>query len=214
MIKAFIFDLDGTLADTIYDIGDAVNHILAKRGLPPCSYKDYRAYVGEGISKALERAMGGYKEMPPEEQAAVRKEFGAYYSEHCLEKTKPYDGIPTVLAELQKRGMFMGISTNKPDAPAQKIAACLFADPLFSFVHGAVEGLPLKPDAKRVLDELAKAGIKGEETVYVGDGIVDIETAKNGGFTSCGVLWGFKGITEIKTADYVISKPEELLTIR
>ena len=211
MKKAFIFDLDGTLANSIYDIGDSVNFLLAQRGLPLHSYEEYLTYMGMGIGVTLSRAMPGYDALSEEEKASLRKAYAAHNAEHCLDKTRPYEGLPEALEALEERGAVLGIFSNKPQTLVTKIAANLFKDFNFAFALGDVEGQPLKPDPVRMLSELNKLGIKAEDTVFVGDGKPDIVTAKRAGMFSCGVKWGFKGLEELEGADQIISHPRELL---
>jgi phosphoglycolate phosphatase len=213
MTKAYIFDLDGTLANSIYDIGDSVNYLLSQRGLPSHSYEEYQTYMGMGIGVTLSRAMPGYDDLPPEEQAALRKAYTVHNEAHCLDKTRPYEGIHETLTALAEGGAVLGIFTNKPEVLGQKIAASLFKGIQFSFILGGREGAPMKPDPARVLAELEKLGIAPEDAVFVGDGRPDIATGKNGGMIACGVSWGFKGIEELEGADMIISHPRELLEI-
>jgi len=213
MKKAYIFDLDGTLANSIYDIGDSVNYLLTQRGLPTHSYEEYRTYMGMGIGVTLSRAMPGYTELPPEEQAALRKAYTIHNEAHCLDKTRPYEGMPETLKVLEERGAVLGIFTNKPQPLALRIGTCLFKDFNFAFILGDVEGQPLKPNPSRMMAELEKLGIKAADSVFIGDGKPDIVTAKNAGMFACGVSWGFKGPEEVEGADIIISHPRELLDI-
>lgn len=213
MKKAYIFDLDGTLADSIYDIGDSVNHLLAERGLPPHGYEEYRAYMGMGIGVTLSRAMPGYDDLDETEQAALRKAYTLHNEAHCLDKTRPYEGIPETLQALASGGAVLGIFTNKPEILGKKIAGELFGEIDFKFILGGVEGKTMKPNPERALAELEKFGIAPGEAVFVGDGAPDIATGKNGGMISCGVLWGFKGREELDGADYIIAHPRQLLDI-
>jgi phosphoglycolate phosphatase len=214
MKKAFVFDLDGTLANSIYDIGDSVNYLLAQRGLPPHSYEEYLTYMGMGINVTFARAMPGYENLPPEEQAALRKAYAAHNAEHCLDKTRPYEGMTEALRALTERGAVLGIFSNKPQVLVDKIAAFLFKEFNFAFALGDVEGQPMKPNPARMIAELDKLGLKAEDCVFVGDGKPDIATAKNANMFACGVDWGFKGIEELEGADLIISHPRELLEIQ
>ena len=213
MKKAYIFDLDGTLANSIYDIGDSVNYLLAQRGLPPHTYEEYRTYMGMGIGVTLSRAMPGYDDLPPEEQAALRKAYTTHNEAHCLDKTRPYEGMSETLKALEAKGAALGIFTNKPEVLGKKVAAVLFEGVRFAFVLGGLEGATMKPDPERVLAELDKLGIAAADAVFVGDGKPDIATGKNGGMLACGVSWGFKGMEELDEADIIISHPRELLDI-
>jgi len=213
MKKAYIFDLDGTLTNSIYDIGDSVNYLLAQRGLPLHTYEEYRTYVGMGIGVTLSKAMPGYDKLPEEEKTLLRKAYTDHNAEHCLDKTIPYEGMTETLKVLEERGKVLGIFSNKPQPLVTKIAAFLFKEFNFAFALGNVEGAPMKPDPSRVLAELEKLGIKAEDSVFIGDGEPDIVTAKKAGMLACGVSWGFKGIEELKGADLIINHPLELLDI-
>ncbi|MCL1928624.1 MAG: HAD family hydrolase [Treponema sp.] len=213
MKKAFIFDLDGTLTNSIYDIGDSVNYLLTQRGLPLHSYDEYQTYMGMGINVTLSKAMPGYDDLPEEEKAALRKAYTAHNEEHCLDKTRPYEGIPDALKALEERGMVMGIFSNKPQPLVTKIATFLFKDFTFAFMLGDVEGAPMKPDPARMLAELEKLGISAADSVFVGDGKPDVVTAKRAGMFACGVSWGFKGPEEVEGADIIVSHPREILDI-
>ena len=213
MKKAFVFDLDGTLANSIYDIGDSVNYLLGQRGLPLHTYEEYLTYMGMGIGVTLSRAMPGYNDLPEEEKVLLRKAYAAHNAEHCLDKTRPYEGMPEALKTLEERGVVLGVFSNKPQILVTKIPANLFKDLHFAFLLGDVEGQPLKPDPYRMLSELEKLEIRAEDSVFVGDGKPDIVTAKRAGMFACGVTWGFKGPEEIEGADLIISHPRELLDI-
>ena len=213
MKKAYIFDLDGTLTNSIYDIGDSVNYLLTQRGFPLHTYEEYRTYMGMGIGVTLSRAMPGYDQLPEEEKASLRKAYTVHNAEHCLDKTLPYEGMTEALKVLEERGKVLGIFSNKPQPLATKIAAFLFKEFNFAFVLGDVEGAPMKPDPARVLAELEKLGIKAEDSVFIGDGKPDILTAKKAGMLACGVSWGFKGIEELEGADLIINHPRELLDL-
>jgi phosphoglycolate phosphatase len=213
MKKAYIFDLDGTLANSIYDIGDSVNYLLTQRGLPLHTYDEYLTYMGMGIGVTLSKAMPGYDALPEEEQAALRAAYTLHNEAHCLDKTRPYEGMTETLRALEDGGAVLGIFTNKPEVLGKKIAAALFTGIRFAFVLGGREGAPMKPDPSRVLAELERLGIAPADAVFVGDGRPDIAAGKNGGMTACGVTWGFKGMEELEGADILIDHPRALLDI-
>ena len=210
MKKAYIFDLDGTLVNSIYDIGDSVNYLLTQRGLPVHTYDEYLTYMGMGIGVTLSKAMPGYDALPPEEQEALRRAYTVHNEAHCLDKTKPYEGMTEALKALAEGGAILGIYTNKPEILGKKIAAELFKEIEFAFVLGGVEGKTMKPNPDRVLAELDRLGIKAADAIFVGDGKPDMATGKNGGMIACGVDWGFKGRDELEEADIIISHPREL----
>ena len=213
MKKAFIFDLDGTLTNSIYDIGDSVNFLLAQRGLPLHTYEEYQSYMGMGIGVTLSRAMPGYDTLPEEEKTALRKAYTTHNAEHCLDKTLPYEGMSEAVKALAERGTVLGIFSNKPQPLVSKIALSLFKGITFAFILGDVEGAPMKPDPTRMIAELDKAGISVSDSVFIGDGKPDVVTAKRAGMLSCGVSWGFKGPEEVADADMIINHPRELLDI-
>ena len=213
MKKAFIFDLDGTLANSIYDIGDSVNYLLDQRGLPLHTYEEYLTYMGMGIGVTLSKAMPGYDDLGDEEKISLRKAYGAHNAEHCLDKTRPYEGMPEVLKTLAERGAVLGVFSNKPQALVTKVSSGLYKEVAFAFALGDVEGQPMKPDPARMIAELDKLGIKAEDSVFVGDGKPDMVTAKKAGMFACGVSWGFKGLEELTGADLIINHPRELLEI-
>jgi phosphoglycolate phosphatase len=169
--------------------------------------------MGMGIGVTLSKAMPGYDSLPPAEQEALRGAYTVHNEAHCLDKTKPYEGMTEALNALAEGGAILGIYTNKPEVLGKKIAAELFKEIEFAFVLGGVEGKTMKPNPDRVLAELDKLGINAADAVFVGDGKPDIVTGKNGGMTACGVTWGFKGREEIEGADVIISRPGELLDI-
>ena len=207
--------MDGTLVNTIYDIADSVNYLLAERGLPLHSYDEYLTYMGMGIGVTLTRAMpeGYYEKMPEEEKALLRKSYAAHNREHCLDKACTYEGMPETLKTLEERGMVLGIFSNKPQILVTKMSTHLFKDHNFAFALGDVEGQSLKPDPARMMAELEKVNIKAEESVFIGDGKPDMVTAKRAGMLACGVSWGFKGLEELEGADLIINHPRELLGI-
>ena len=213
MKKAYIFDMDGTLVNTIYDISDSVNYVIAQRGFPPHTYEEYLSFMGMGIGGTLTQAMPGYTDLPPEEQAALRKAYTVHNEEHCLDKARPYEGITETLKALEAGGAVLGIFTNKPEVLGKKIANALFEGIHFTFNLGALEGATMKPNPERVLAELDKLGIAAADAVIVGDGQPDIATGKNAGMLTVGVDWGFKGLEELEGADIIISHPRELLDI-
>ena len=213
MKKAYIFDLDGTLTNSIYDIGDSVNFLLAQRGLPLHTYDEYLTYMGMGIGVTLSRAMPGYNDLPEDEKAALRKGYTTHNAEHCLDKTLPYEGMAETLNTLEGRGAVLGIFSNKPQPLVTKIATTLFKNNKFALMLGDVEGAPMKPDPSRMMAELEKLGIGAADSVFVGDGKPDMVTAKRAGMFACGVSWGFKGLEELEGADIIINHPRELLDI-
>lgn len=207
-----IFDLDGTLLDTIGDLAVACNAVLALRGLPQHTYEEYCHFVGNGIMRLVERAL-------PEELrtpctvAAVRADFVKYYTEHIDTHTKPYEGMPELVAGLMQRGIRIAVASNKFQAGTEKLVRLFFPDVDFAAVLGQREGVPLKPDPAVVGEILAHTGIARERVLYVGDSGVDMQTAAAAGVRSVGVTWGFRDRAELEKtgAQHIVDKPAEII---
>lgn len=213
-----LFDLDGTLIDTIADLADSTELMLSRcgrgraDGQPVHSLDAYRRFVGNGCLKLVERAMG---EATSEEIEKAYACFMSIYDRKFCDKTAPYDGIYDLLDELVRRGYKLGIVTNKPEVQARKLAQLLFGDYPFACVYGGgVEGRPHKPHPQVVDLALADLNATAETTLFVGDSNVDIYTGHNSGMVACGVTWGFRGADELQEAgaDILIDHPSELLS--
>ncbi len=207
-----IFDLDGTLLNTIDDLADAGNHVCGERGWPVHTVAEYKLMVGNGIPKLVERFA------PPgtdgETLAAALAEFSTYYAAHSEDKTAPYPGVPEALAALKEAGVHMAVLSNKADAIAGPVVEHYFPG-LFKAVQGALPGVPTKPDPTLLRRLMERLGASSESTLFVGDSGVDVQTGKNGGLAVCGVLWGFRDRAELETAgaDRFASTAEELRQI-
>lgn len=212
--KLVIFDLDGTLLNTIGDLANACNYMLSLRSLPQHSYEAYCSFVGNGIRRLVERALP--EELLTEEYVkAARADFMEYYMAHIDEITQPYDGILSLVATLQERGYKLAVASNKFQSGTSKLIAKFFPDTPFVDVCGNREGVPLKPDTALVDIILEKAALPLDRCIMVGDSAVDIETAHNAGIHSIGVKWGFRSIEELQEADaeYIVGSTEELLRV-
>ena len=176
--KLIIFDLDGTLLDTIDDLAAATNHALKLNGFPTHERAAYRYFVGNGITKLVERAL---PEASRDEATIVRvrQDFVAYYSDHNTDLTKPYPGIGALVAELRRRGVRMAVASNKYQAATVKLIAQFFPEGTFGAVFGQREGIEPKPDPTIVFDILKQVGIAPDATLYIGDSKVDMQTAAN-----------------------------------
>lgn len=206
-----IFDLDGTLLDTLEDLRDSVNHALRAEGLPERSLDEVRAFVGNGIRRLIERAVpqGSSAETVDRVHAA----FSAHYAEHCADKTAPYAGIPELLAELRSRCCKLGVVSNKDDAPARALIGRFFPD-TFDSVVGTREGVRKKPAPDSLLETLSVLGGDVREAVYVGDSDVDALTAANAGCDCVPVSWGFRDRALLEALGRpVADSPEELLQL-
>ena len=210
MYRNVIFDLDGTLLNTLDDLGDAGNYACRQMGWPEHPVEAYKYFVGNGMEKLVERfTPPQYR--TPDLLKTVYNIFMPYYNEHKEDKTLPYAGIPELLARLKNEGVQIAVLTNKAHHLAGPVMERYFPG-MFPFVQGALPGMPTKPDPT-LLHELMERMRAGEEdTLFVGDSNVDIRTAKNGGLTGCGVLWGFRGREELLTegADHLVETADEL----
>lgn len=212
MKKLIIFDMDGTILDTLRDLADCTNYILRRNGYPEHPPDAYRYFVGNGIPKLIERAIPE-KERQPEIIDKIYREFVPYYELHKEDFTKPYPGIPELMRQLQDLHIHMAIASNKIQQAMGPLVERYFAGIRFSAVLGNRPGIPPKPDPAIVEEILTSTAIRKEDTLYVGDTAVDMQTAENAGLTKIGVLWGFRNREELEkaNADFIVEKPEEIL---
>ena len=210
MFRNVIFDLDGTLLNTLDDLGDAGNYACRQMGWPEHPIEAYRYFVGNGIEKLVER-FAPPQHRTPEQLRAAYEMFMPYYNEHKEDKTVPYDGIPEILLRLKQAGVNIAVLTNKAHHLAGPVMERYFPG-VFPFVQGALPGKPTKPDPALLHELMERMGANAEDTIFVGDSNVDIQTAKNGGLTGCGVLWGFRGRDELlaEGADYLVETADQL----
>lgn len=211
MKKLVIFDLDGTLLNTIADLAHSTNHALNKLGYPTHEIEKYNFMVGNGIDKLFERALPE-GEKSKENVLRVRKEFVPYYDVHNADDSRPYSGIPELLAYLQTSGIQIAVASNKYQAATQKLIDHYFPEIHFIAVFGQREGIKVKPDPTVVFDILEIAKVTKEEVLYVGDSGVDMQTAANAGVTGCGVTWGFRPRAELEefSPQYIVDTAEEI----
>ncbi|MDD3280018.1 MAG: HAD family hydrolase [Bacteroidales bacterium] len=207
-----IFDLDGTLLNTLDDLADSGNFILRTYGFPEHPVNAYRFFVGDGIRKLIERIIPENKREDSFIEE-VKSEFMKHYEIHKYDKTAPYQGIIELLRTIQKRNIKIAVASNKTHEVMGKMMDYYFPGIHFDAVFGQRKKIPPKPDPAVVVDILHKTGIVKEKTLYVGDTSVDMLTAHNAGLKSIGVLWGFRSKEELLQAgaDIIIEKPEELL---
>lgn len=195
MIKGCIFDLDGTIVDSLEDLCEATNYALSLNGLPAKPLENYNHYVGDGVRKLVERALEDHQEL----LEPCLKEFYDYYSKHCFDKTKTYPGIKTLIQELNNENYQLSVVTNKPHMIAKKIVTALFPQ-CFVSVYGNQPLYPTKPDPRSTLLALQDMGIEKEECVFIGDSNVDIRTGCNAHMKTIGCLWGFRDEKELQEA--------------
>lgn len=213
MIKAVLFDLDGTLADSLIDLAGATNYALGVKGFPAREVEEFKYFVGDGIPKMLERAL-------PESARSnelieeLKDIFLPYYAEHYADNTYAYDGVPELVNELKKCGFIVAVVTNKAQHMADKVVHKLYGDS-FELIFGLRPNIPAKPDPTAALMAMEELGVTPEECVFIGDSGMDVATAVNSGAVPVGELWGFRLEDELRAngAKYIISKPNELLDI-
>lgn len=213
MKKACIFDLDGTLINTLHSIAYFVNTTTARYGIPPIDAEEFKTMTGDGAHTLIKRVLKKSGIENFREEIQILKEYNSSYDENPLYLCKPYEGICGLLENLKERGLVLNVLTNKPDSTAQKVVHSIFGEETFSFILGQREGLPIKPDPAGVFEIINKLGFDKKDFIYIGDTATDISTGKRAGLFTAGVLWGFRGRAELENAgaDTIISSPEQLL---
>jgi len=214
MIRLIIFDLDGTLLDTVGDLAASTNYALKLCGFPMHETAEYRFFVGNGINKLFERALPE-GEKTGENIFKIREHFLRYYGAHNAELTVPYPGISELLLQLQTAGIKLAVASNKYQEGTEDLVRHFFREIKFTAVFGQREGIPTKPDPRIVEDILALANIEKSDVLYVGDSGVDMQTAQHAAITAVGVCWGFRPRTELEAFSpaFIINNPEEILKI-
>ena len=213
MIKCAIFDLDGTLLNTLTTITHYVNLVISRYGIREISEEECKYFVGNGAKTLIDRTAASRGINNKELISRILEEYNREYNNNTLYLTKPYEGICELLSSLKDKGIKLAVLSNKPDGTAKNIIPAFFPD-TFATVHGGREGIPLKPAPDGVFEIYKEFGASSEEIIYVGDTNVDMQTGKNAGAAlTVGVSWGFRPREELISsgADVVIDKPCELL---
>lgn len=211
MKKLAIFDLDGTLLNTIADLAAATNYALREQGYPEHKTDAYLYFVGNGINKLFERALPEGRKSQ-DNILKTRGLFVPFYDQHNTDLSVPYDGIQDVLQRLQAQGMMLAVASNKYDTATKKLISYYFPTIKFVAVLGQREQVPTKPDPSVVYEIIDQANVKKEDVVYIGDSGVDMQTGKNAGVCTVGVSWGFRPKTELESYQpaYIADNREEL----
>ncbi len=207
-----IFDLDGTLLDTLDDLADSVNFTLAQAGFPERSRDEVRKSVGNGIKNLIRRVAP--EGTPEPELDACDRVFRAHYSKNMQNKTKPYDGIPELLAILKERGVKMAVVSNKYDQAVKGLCGAMFSG-YISVAIGESSAVHRKPAPDSLFEAMRELCSSKENTLYVGDSEIDVRTSKNAGIRCVGVTWGFRDrdVLEAEGADGIVDSPAELLRL-
>ena len=211
-IKAAIWDLDGTLLNTLDDLAASTNAALVENGLPTHTVDEVRMFVGNGIGKLIERAVPDGRDNPKFQ--AVYDAFVAHYGAHSHDHTKPYDGILPMLDALAVKGVKLAIVSNKIDFAVKALSRDYFGNRMQAAI-GDDPSRRRKPAPDSVLEAMRQMGVTREETVYIGDSDVDVETARNAGVACCAVSWGFRSVESLKEAgaERIAANPQALLAM-
>jgi phosphoglycolate phosphatase len=212
--RAFLFDLDGTLVDSLADIAAAMNHALAASGWPTHEAEAYRVFVGEGVDMLARRAMPAELAADDARRTALVQACLARYADHLFDATRPYPGVLAAIAELRARGVPMGVLSNKADLPTRRLCEALFPPGTFAAVQGQKDGVPRKPDPAAALALAAALGCPPADVAFVGDTSIDMHTARAAGMLAVGVGWGFRADELIAAgAAVVIQSADELVAL-
>lgn len=210
MRKAVLFDLDGTLVNSLGDLARGVNHALAAEGFPPHAEEEFRRFAGDGIPKMIERALPEHAR-GGEIHARCVARFLEYYAAHYADTTRAYDGVTELLDALNHAGLRLAVVSNKAQEMAERVVRGIFGD-RFGCIIGKREGVPAKPDPAALLLGARALSVPPEDCVFLGDSGMDMAAAVRAGMLPVGVLWGFRGAAELKEngARYLLSRPQEL----
>jgi phosphoglycolate phosphatase len=212
--RAVLFDLDGTLLDTLADLGESMNAALAELGAPGHALDAYRRFVGDGMQNLARRSLGAGRDDPETVErcvAAMRRIYGT----RAMHKTRPYPGVPELLAELERRGVAMAVLSNKPDDLTNELIDAFFGARRFTAVRGARDGVARKPDPEAARDIALRLGVAPVEFLYLGDTDTDMRTAVAAGMEPIGALWGFRDAQELVSsgARALVREPADVLAL-
>ncbi len=215
MYKVCIFDLDGTLTDTLESITYSVNKTLDELGFANITMEQCRQFVGDGARVLMERTLRAVGDIKLEKIECAMKVYGRIFGENCTYHVTAYEGIVDMLDRLEERGIKTAVLSNKPHQQSIDVVTKILGEDRFSCVNGQREGIEKKPDPAGVFETMNVLSVTKEECLYIGDSEVDVETARRAGITSVGVSWGFRSreVLQNAGADYIIDKPCELLKL-
>lgn len=215
MYRACIFDLDGTLTDTLESLAYSVNETMKEAGMPAITKDQCRQFVGNGAKVLIEEALraGGDQELTRFDEAFAA--YGRIFDANCTYKVIPYEGIVDMLRQMKKQGMKLGVLSNKPDRQAVHVVSEIFGEGMFDVVQGQKEGIPRKPDPAAALAIADTFGTSPAQTLYIGDSEVDGATGKAAGMDTILVSWGFRAREVLKEAkpQWIVDHPEEIMDI-
>lgn len=214
MKQTVIFDLDGTLLNTIEDLGVSVNHALESMGYPTHAIETYPSMVGNGVRKLISRALPA-EARNPQIIDRMLVHFREHYDEHCTDTTSPYPGIERIVGLLSDKGVNLCVTSNKYQSAVTTIIHHFFPDANWKAVLGTTPGMPRKPDPSIVFEALNLCPTPKKDVLYVGDSGIDMETARRACVESVGVTWGFRHVQELRDAyaDHIVSDPDDILTL-
>ncbi len=209
-IRAVLFDLDGTLADSLADLANATNWALAQLGCPTHPLENYRYFVGDGARQLCARALPADRHDLVDDTLRLMRER---YDAHCFDLTKLYEGIPELIAALAERRFRLAVLSNKPDVFTKRMITHYFNPSPFAIVRGQLPNVPLKPDPTAALQIAQELGVPPAQWLYLGDTNTDMQTARSAGMHAIGVLWGFRDREELveSGAEHIVASPEEVL---
>lgn len=210
--QAVMFDLDGTLLDSLADLASAMNHALEALGFPPHPLEAYKAMVGDGVEALCQRALPPHADAMLQE---VRAKMQTHYAQHCTHQTRPYPGIKQLIEALHTRGFVLAVLSNKADSFTNRLVEHYFGAGSFHCIRGHCDTARLKPDPSVALDLATKLQVSPRDWLYLGDTNTDMETAVRSGMTAVGVLWGFRGAEELKKAgaQHLVATPADVLEL-
>lgn len=214
MKRLVIFDLDGTLLNTIDDLGTASNYALQKCGYPTHAISSYPYFVGNGVTRLLERVLPE-DERTPDNVNILRRYFKDYYDHHLTDLSRPYPGIKDLLSQLRDNDIRIAVASNKYQSAVETLIGHFFPEVEWAAVEGQKDDVPTKPDPSIVFTILGKVPTPKAEVLYVGDSGVDMETARRACVESVGVTWGFRPIKELRSyyADHIVHSTDEILRL-